>query len=45
VKVDTYDFPGKELGKSIPYGVYDVANDEGWVSVGSDHDTAALSTS
>ena len=29
-----------ELGKANPYGVYDVAADTGWVSVGTDHDTA-----
>jgi Rhodopirellula transposase DDE domain len=32
----------KELGKAIPYGVYDVATNTGWVSVGTDHDTAAF---
>lgn len=41
-KVKVYDFVDKELGKAIPYGVYDVANNEGWVSVGIDHDTAAF---
>ena len=35
-----HDFPDKELGKAIPYGIYDLANDEGWVNVGIDHDTA-----
>jgi hypothetical protein len=30
----------KELGKGIPYGVYDVSANQGWVSVGNDHDTA-----
>lgn len=40
VEVRTHDFKDPELGKAIPYGVYDVANDEGWVSVGIDHDTA-----
>jgi transposase len=41
-QVKVYDFVDKELGKAIPYGVYDVANNEGWVSVGIDHDTAAF---
>jgi len=41
-KVKVYDFIDKELGKAIPYGVYDVANNEGWVSVGIDHDTASF---
>jgi hypothetical protein len=35
-----HDFPDKELGKAIPYGVYDVTGNQGWVSVGTDHDTA-----
>ena len=35
-----HDFPDKQLGKAIPYGVYDLASSEGWVSVGIDHDTA-----
>jgi hypothetical protein len=38
--VSTHDFPDKQLGKAIPYGVYDLASNEGWVSVGIDHDTA-----
>ncbi|MBV8314788.1 MAG: ISAzo13 family transposase [Planctomycetaceae bacterium] len=40
VEVNVHDFPDKELGKAIPYGVYDLASNEGWVSVGIDHDTA-----
>ena len=39
-KVGVHDFPKKDLGKAIPYGVYDLASNEGWVSVGIDHDTA-----
>lgn len=39
-KVKVHDFPDKKLGKAIPYGVYDLINNEGWVSVGIDHDTA-----
>jgi hypothetical protein len=39
-EVRTHDFKDKELGKAIPYGVYDLANNQGWVSVGIDHDTA-----
>jgi hypothetical protein len=38
--VRTHDFKDKQLGKAIPYGIYDLANNEGWVSVGIDHDTA-----
>ncbi|MFH0983299.1 MAG: ISAzo13 family transposase [Planctomycetota bacterium] len=38
--VKVHDFPDKKLGKAIPYGVYDLASNEGWVSVGIDHDTA-----
>lgn len=41
-EVDTYDFPDVEIPKAIPYGVYDIGSDEGWVSVGDDHDTAAF---
>jgi transposase len=39
-EVRSHDFPIKELGKAIPYGVYDVTRNTGWVSVGTDHDTA-----
>lgn len=41
-KVDVHDFPDKELGKAIPYGIYDIGADCGWVNVGCDHDTAAF---
>jgi Rhodopirellula transposase DDE domain len=40
--VRAYDFVHKQLGKGIPYGVYDPTAHGGWVSVGSDHDTAAF---
>jgi hypothetical protein len=40
VEVRIHDFIDKDLGKAIPYGVYDVTEDQGWVSVGMDHDTA-----
>jgi Rhodopirellula transposase DDE domain len=39
-EVRVHDFKDPQLGKAIPYGVYDVANNQGWVSVGVDHDTA-----
>lgn len=42
VKVKVHDFIDKELGKVAPYGVYDVKNNEAWVNVGTDHDTAAF---
>jgi hypothetical protein len=42
VQVRTHDFPDDSLGKAIPYGVYDVAANTGWVNVGTDHDTAAF---
>jgi transposase len=42
VRVDTHDFPDKELGKAVPYGIYDLAANTGWVNVGTDHDTAAF---
>ena len=40
VRVDVHDFPDPEVGKALPYGVYDIGANEGWVSVGDDHDTA-----
>jgi hypothetical protein len=43
-EVQVYDFVNQELGKAIPYGVYDLASNEGWVSVGIDHDTARFAT-
>jgi len=39
-EVRVHDFQDKTLGKAIPYGVYDILNNQGWVSVGIDHDTA-----
>jgi hypothetical protein len=39
-EVRVHDFKDKELGKAIPYGIYDMIHNEGWVSVGIDHDTA-----
>ena len=41
-QVRVHDFLIKELGRAVPYGVYDLAADHGWVSVGMDHDTAAF---
>jgi hypothetical protein len=41
-RVNVHDFPDPELGKAIPYGIYDVADNSGWVSVGADHDTSAF---
>jgi transposase len=41
-KTDTHDFPDRALGehaKAVPYGVYDIANNEGWVNVGDSADT------
>ena len=37
--VRVHDFPSDAEGKAIPYGVYDIARNEAWVSVGCDHDT------
>jgi transposase len=39
-EVNVHDFVDQELGRAVPYGVYDLANDEGWVSVGDNADTA-----
>ena len=40
--VRVHDFVIPELGRAVPYGVYDIAGDAGWVSVGVDHDTATF---
>ena len=40
VQVKTHDFPDKEKGKVVPYGVYDIGQNEAWVNVGISHDTA-----
>jgi transposase len=40
LKVQVHDFQNANLGKAIPYGVYDLTHNEAWVSVGIDHDTA-----
>jgi hypothetical protein len=42
VKVRDHSFPDEELGVVIPYGIYDLAANTGWVNVGTDHDTAAF---
>ncbi|NJM45906.1 MAG: ISAzo13 family transposase [Alkalinema sp. RU_4_3] len=42
--VNVYDFPDKVQGKALPYGVYDLQQNQGWVSVGISHDTAELAT-
>ena len=41
-RVRTHDFPDEERGKAIPYGVYDMANNRGWVSVGIDKETSVF---
>lgn len=41
-RTKTHDFIDKDLGRAVPYGVYDVENDEGWVSVGDTADTASF---
>jgi transposase len=40
VEVNVYDFPDPVLGRAIPYGVYDITTNKGWVNVGIDHDTS-----
>jgi hypothetical protein len=40
IPVQVHDFPDPHLGKAIPYGVYDLTTNTGWISVGIDHDTA-----
>jgi len=41
-QVNVHDFLDKDLGKAIPYGIYDVSANAGWVTVGTDHDTSAF---
>jgi hypothetical protein len=41
-EVRVHDFLIRELGRAVPYGIYDLAANSGWVSVGVDHDTAAF---
>ena len=41
-EVSVHDFPNKELGKAIPYGIYDLSANAGWVSVGTAHDTSTF---
>ena len=41
-EVNVHDFPDPQLGKAIPYGIYDVGRNLGWVNVGCDHDTASF---
>ncbi len=43
--VEVHDFPDDEVGKAIPYGILDLAANEGFVVVGDDHDTAEFATS
>jgi hypothetical protein len=42
VQVRDHDFPGQGAGKAIPYGIYDLAANTGFVNIGTDHDTAAF---
>ena len=41
-QVRVHDFIDPELGRAASYGIYDIADNKGWVSVGIDHDTAAF---
>jgi hypothetical protein len=43
-KVQVYDYPDEQLGKVTPEGVYDLTSNDGWVSVGIDHNTAQFAT-
>jgi transposase len=42
IKVNMHDFPDPKQGKVVPYGIYDVTSNQGWVNVGINHDTAQL---
>jgi hypothetical protein len=41
-EVKVHDFIDRKLGRAVPYGIYDISNNNGWVSVGMDHDTACF---
>jgi transposase len=41
-RVNVHDFMDKDLGRAIPYGIYDLSANTGWVTVGTDHDTSAF---
>ena len=41
-QVNVHDFPDPKVGKAIPYGIYDLGRNAGWVNVGQDHDTASF---
>jgi Rhodopirellula transposase DDE domain len=41
-EVQVYDFLSKASGRAVPYGIYDIASNDGWVSVGMNHDTSAF---
>ena len=45
MQTTTHDVPDEELGKAVPYGVYDVAENAGWVSVGGSSETAGFAVS
>ena len=40
--VNVHDFIDPKLGRAVPYGIYDIGDNKGWVSVGTDHDTASF---
>jgi Rhodopirellula transposase DDE domain len=41
-RTQVHDFPNPDMPKAVPYGVFDIASNEGWVNVGDDHDTPAF---
>jgi hypothetical protein len=41
-QVNIHDFPDKQRGKAVPYGIYDIGQDIGWINVGCDNDTASF---
>lgn len=45
VKVNVYDFPDKTIGKAVPYGIYDIAKNKGFVNVGKSYDTSSFAVS
>lgn len=45
IEVNMHDFPDKKLGKAIPYGIYNIGNNQGYVNVGINHDTGEFAVS
>jgi hypothetical protein len=45
IEVNIHDFPDKEHGKAVPYGIYDIGKDSGYINIGINHDTGEFAVS